>query len=460
MKINDFDNVELDLSCGQKKAIRDIKKGEKVVKYGEIIGHATKDIKKDELVHMHNLASDISFDVEFSCKAEGKVNSSFSPLTFDGYIRSDGRIGVRNEVWIIPTVGCVNPLARRLAAETGAKALCHPWGCSQVGENLERTGALLASLARHPNAAGVLVLGLGCENNTLSSMKERLKDTDPERVKFLNAQDCENEYTEALKILNDLFEKIKDDKREPCDFSKLKIGLKCGGSDAYSGICANRLVGLVSEKLYKHGASCLMCEIPETFGGEHLLLKRAVNENVLEKAKNIMKRFRLYYKKYGEGVSDNPSPGNHEGGITTLEEKSLGCIQKGGTLPLVNVLEMGESAPDVSGLQLIDGPGNDLISSTNLTASGAQIILFTTGRGTLFSSPVPTLKIASNAPLAKKKPHWIDFDSSPCLESDTGFEEESEKLFNLILKTANGKETRAEENGYYDISLFFDGAIL
>ena len=460
MRINDIDNVELDLSCGQKKAVRDIKKGEKVIKYGEIIGHATCDVKKGELVHMHNLESDIDFDVEFTCKAEGEVRKSFSPLTFQGYIRADGRVGVRNEVWIIPTVGCVNPLAQKLARETGAKALCHPWGCSQVGENLERTGAILASLARHPNAAGVLVLGLGCENNTLASMKERLKDTDPERVRFLNAQDCENEYDTAYKILLQLFEIAKKDKREPCDFSKLKIGLKCGGSDAYSGICANRLVGLVSEKIYEKGGTCLMCEIPETFGGEHLLLKRAVNESILEKAKNIMKRFRGYYKKYGEGVADNPSPGNHEGGITTLEEKSLGCIQKGGTLPLVNVLEMSERAPDISGLQLIDGPGNDLISSTNLTASGAQIILFTTGRGTLFSSPAPTLKIASNAPLAKKKPHWIDFDSSPCLESDDGFDKEADKLFDLILKTANGEKTRAEENGYYDISLFFDGAIL
>lgn len=460
MRIDEFDNVELDLSCGQKKALCDIKKGEKIRKYGEIIGHATSDIKKGEIVHMHNLESDIEYDVEFSCKAEGQVRDTFTPLTFDGYVRADGRVGIRNEVWIIPTVGCVNSLARRLAADTGAKALCHSWGCSQVGENLERTGALLASLARHPNAAGVLILGLGCENNTLASMKERLKDTDPERVKFLNAQDCENEYEEALKILKDLFEKAKNDKKEPCDFSKLKVGLKCGGSDAYSGICANRLVGLVSEKLYERGASCLMCEIPETFGGEHLILKRSINDGIFKKAESMMKKFREYFKRYGEGVADNPSPGNHEGGITTLEEKSLGCIQKSGTLPLVNVLEMGERADEISGLHLVNGPGNDLISSTNLTAAGAHVILFTTGRGTPFSSPIPTLKIASNAPLAKKKPHWIDFDSSTCLETDNGFDKEADKLFDLIVKTVNGEKTRAEENGYYDISLFFDGAIL
>lgn len=457
MRIHSNDNVELDVATGQKKALRDIKAGEKVIKYGEAIGHATCDIREGEHVHMHNVKSDIGYDVEFTVKSEGVENESFKELYFKGYLRENGEVGVRNDLWIIPCVGCINSVARRLAAATGAKALCHPWGCSQVGDNLERTGALLASLARHPNAGGVLVLGLGCENNTIDSMKERLSDAG-DRVRFLNIQDCGDEIEEGIKILNELKEKMAKDVRVDCPVSKLKIGLKCGGSDAYSGVCANPLVGRVAEKLYDYGAVCLMSEVPEMFGGEHLLLKRTISEKLFSKAEKMMKSFRSYYARYGEGVADNPSPGNHAGGITTLEEKSLGCIQKGGDVPVVNVLEMGKISSSQSGLQLVDGPGNDLIAVTNLAAAGAQIVLFTTGRGTPYSGPIPTLKIASNSRLANNKPHWIDFDSSPCIND--GFEKATDELFEQVIRIAGGEETRAENHGYYDISLFVDGAIL
>ncbi len=459
MRIHSNDNVELDIKSGQKKALRDIKCGEKVIKYGEAIGHATSDIKEGEHVHMHNVASDIGYDVEFNCRAEGVVRESFKERTFKGFLRDNGEVGIRNDIWIIPCVGCINSVARRLAAMTGAKALCHPWGCSQVGDNLERTGELLAGLARNPNAGGVLILGLGCENNTIDSMKKRLADTNPERVRFLNIQDCEDEIAEGKKILAELAELCSKDTRVDCPATKLKVGLKCGGSDAYSGVCANPLVGRVAEKLYETGAVCLMSEVPEMFGGEHILLKRTISEKLFEKAEKMMKRFRSYYARYGEGVADNPSPGNHAGGITTLEEKSLGCIQKGGNVPVVNVLEMGKASSETSGLQLVDGPGNDLISVTNLSAAGAQLVLFTTGRGTPFSGAVPTVKIASNSTLAGKKPHWIDFDSSVCITSE-GFEKSTDELLELVFAIAEGKTTKAEDNGYYDISLFFDGAIL
>ncbi len=457
MRIHSNDNVELDIATGQKKALRDIKEGEKIIKYGEAIGHATCDIKEGESVHMHNVKSDIGFEVEFNVKPEGVERTEFKERTFMGYLRENGQVGIRNELWIIPGVGCINSVARRLAAATGAKALCHPWGCSQVGDNLERTGRLLASLARHPNAGGVLVLGLGCENNTLDSMKERLKDAG-DRVRFLNIQDCEDEIAEGTKILSELAENMKKDKRVELPISMLKIGLKCGGSDAYSGVCANPLVGRVAEKLYGMGSICLMSEVPEMFGGEHLLLKRTISRKLFDKAENMMKRFRSYYAKHGEGVADNPSPGNHAGGITTLEEKSLGCIQKGGDVPVVNVLEMGEGSSAQSGLQLVDGPGNDLISVTNLAASGAHMVLFTTGRGTPFAGPIPTVKIASNSRIAGLKPHWIDFDSSPCIEN--GFEKATDELLDLVVAIAEGKNTKAEDHGYYDISLFVDGAIL
>lgn len=457
MRIHSNDNVELDIATGQKKALRDIKEGEKVIKYGEAIGHATCDIKEGESVHMHNVKSDIGYTVEFRVTPDGEEKTEFEEKYFKGYLRENGEVGVRNELWIIPGVGCINSVARRLAAMTGAKALCHPWGCSQVGDNLERTGNLLASLARNPNAGGVLVLGLGCENNTLDSMKERLKDAG-DRVRFLNIQDVDDEIAEGKKILDELKAKMEKDVRVDCPVSKLKIGLKCGGSDAYSGVCANPLVGRVAEKLYSLGAVCLMSEVPEMFGGEHILLKRTISQKLFDKAETMMKRFRSYYARYGEGVADNPSPGNHAGGITTLEEKSLGCIQKGGDVPVVNVLEMGCPSSSKSGLQLVDGPGNDLISVTNLAAAGAQIVLFTTGRGTPFSGPIPTVKIASNARLAANKPHWIDFNSAPCIEE--GFEKNTDALVQMVIDIAEGKTTKAEDMGYYDISLFFDGAIL
>ena len=456
MIINKLDNVEVNLDNGHKYALRDIAKGENIVKYGNPIGHAVCDIKRGEHVHTHNMKTNLSDCLEYEFSGEYKpLDRVKNDKTFLGYVREDGQVGIRNEVWIINTVGCVNKVAKRLSEITGAYHFEHPYGCSQLGDDHSMTAKILASLVHHPNAAGVLVLGLGCENNNIGEFKRAIGQYDERRVRFLNVQDVEDEISEGVKIIEELKAYRDSFERVEVPISKLIVGLKCGGSDAFSGITANPLVGRFTDKLVALGGSCLLTEVPEMFGAEHLLMARSVSRDVFEKNVNMINGFKEYYSSHGQPIYENPSPGNKAGGITTLEEKSLGCVQKGGSAEVVDVLEYGERVKN-NGLSLVNGPGNDIVAITNLVASGAQIILFTTGRGTPLGGPVPTVKIATNLSLAKRKQGWIDFDASPTLEGN----DLTDELFDYVIAVSEGRETKNEANGYREIAIFKNGITL
>ena len=458
MRIHPSDNVEV-RADGQKYALCEIKSGENVIKYGFPIGHATKDIEVGEQVSPKNLRSNLSGKGDWTYTPVRTAEVGTQSGSFMGYLRGNGEVGIRNELWIIPTVGCINDVVKKLAQKSGAKALTHPYGCSQLGDDQLVTQKILCGLIHHPNAGGVLVLGLGCENNGIGEMKKVLGEYDSARVRFLNLQDCEDEEAEALKILDELKEEMKKDLRQALPISKLRIAVKCGGSDGYSGITANPLVGRTMEILASFGGTVLMTEMPEIFGAEQLLLSCSKSRETFDEAAEMIRNFRQYFIDHGEGIADNPSPGNIAGGISTLEEKSLGCVQKAGKVPLCGALNFGERPVSDGGLYLVNGPGNDMVAVTNLAASGAHMILFTTGRGTPLSSVVPTLKISTNTPLAKKKPHWIDFDAGVLLDG-ADMTALSRDLFDLCLSVANGKESKSEAEGYYDLAIFKDGVTL
>ena len=371
-----------------------------------------------------------------------------------GYVRENGDVGIRNEIWIINTVGCVNKVARTLSKRTGAICFEHPFGCSQLGDDQAVTQKILRGLVNHPNAAGVLVLGLGCENNNIGEFKKVLGDYNEKRVRFLNCQDVEDEIESGIAIIQELQAYAATFEREPVSVSRLKLGLKCGGSDGFSGITANPLVGRVSDKLIASGGSCVLTEVPEMFGAEHLLMQRCKDEDTFQKTVALINNFKEYFTKHNQVIYENPSPGNKAGGITTLEEKSLGCIQKGGDSQVVAVLDYGDTLTE-NGLSLLNGPGNDIVAITNLAAAGVHMILFTTGRGTPLGGPVPTVKISTNLALAEKKPNWIDYDASGLLQYDL-----TEDFFNYILAVASGEETNNEINDYREISIFKDGIVL
>jgi len=456
MLIHKLDNVEVNLENGHKYAIRPIKKGENVIKYGNPIGHATADIAPGDHVHTHNVATNLADNLTYTY-TPGDLSFPIADKgrTFKGYVRKNGDVGIRNEIWIINTVGCVNKTAEKLASLTGAYAFPHPFGCSQLGDDQTVTQQILRGLVNHPNAAGVLVLGLGCENNNIEVFREVLGDYDPERVKFLICQEAEDEIEEGVKLIEAL--KAYAAQFQPTDVpvSRLRVGLKCGGSDGYSGITANPLVGRFCDALIARGGSCVLSEVPEMFGAEHLLMQRAECREVFEKIVSLINDFKNYYTRHGQVVYENPSPGNKAGGITTLEEKSLGCVQKAGTAPVVDVLRYGDRACK-SGLSLLDGPGNDMVAVTNLAAAGVHLILFTTGRGTPLGGPVPTVKIATNHALAAQKKGWIDFDASPILQGQAL----DDDFWAYVLSVAGGKETKNEENNYREISIFKDGVTL
>ena len=456
MRINSLDNVDVNLEDGHKYAARDIKKGENVIKYGNPIGHATEDIKKGDHVHSHNLKTNLSGNLEYSYQPTFyDIKEEDKSRTFMGYVRENGDVGIRNEIWIVNTVGCVNKVAQRIAEKTGAMYFPHPFGCSQLGDDQEITQKILKGMVNHPNAAGVLVLGLGCENNNIEVFKGVLGEYDPTRVRFLNTQDIDDDVSEGVKIVEELKERAKKYKRTPVSVSKLKLGLKCGGSDGYSGISANPLVGRLSDKLIAMGGSCVLTEVPEMFGAEHLLMQRCESREVFEKTVALINNFKDYYTRHGQVIYENPSPGNKKGGITTLEEKSLGCVQKGGLSKVVDVLDYGDTLKKC-GLSLLNGPGNDIVAITNLMAAGVHIILFTTGRGTPVGSAVPTVKVATNNSLATRKSEWIDFDASPTLEGNPLTDE----FFEYIIEVAEGKETKNEIHDYREISIFKDGVTL
>ncbi len=459
MILHPLDNVEVNLENGHKYALRDIRAGEPIIKYGSPIGHATQDIARGEHVHSHNLKTNLDGVLEYTYHPDFRpVVPVESGLTFQGYVRENGDVGIRNDVWIVNTVGCVNKTASRLAQLTGAKHFEHPFGCSQLGDDGKITQLILRGLVNHPNAGGVLVLGLGCENNNIEVFKKVLGDWDPRRVRFLNAQDCPDEIEEGVRLIRELQEYAGGFSRQAVPIEKLRVGLKCGGSDGFSGITANPLVGAFSDRIISYGAGCVLTEVPEMFGAEHLLMQRCPTPELFQKTVDLINNFKAYFLRHGQAVYENPSPGNKAGGITTLEEKSLGCVQKGGLSPVADVLDYGDRVK-VGGLSLLNGPGNDLVAVTNLTAAGVHLILFTTGRGTPAGGPVPTVKIATNHGLAERKKGWIDFDASPLLDG-VSMEEMAGRLLDYVLRVASGEKAANERGGYEEISIFKDGIVL
>lgn len=457
IKIHPDDNVEVSVQTGHKRAIKDIAKGEAVIKYGYSIGNATSDIKAGEHVHSHNLKTGLKEGNTYTYEPD-LTELKFEDVkdaTFEGYLRENGDVGIRNEIWIVNTVGCVNALAERLSKLTGAKCFPHPYGCSQLGDDHTTTQKILKGLVNHPNAAGVLVLALGCENNTLDSFKALLGDINEKRVKFLVVQKCEDEIFEGVKLIKEL-EAYRDTfKKQTFPASKLRVGLKCGGSDGFSGITANPLLGQFSDRLIFAGGSTVLTEVPEMFGAETILMNRCVDEGIFNKTVDLINNFKAYFVAHNQVIYENPSPGNKEGGITTLEEKSLGCTQKGGKGPVVDVLTYGDAVTK-NGLNLLNGPGNDMVAITNLVAAGCHMVLFTTGRGTPLGAPVPTVKVASNSGIAERKSNWIDFNAGPMIDGEAL----ADKFFKYVCEVASGRETNNEKNGYHEIAIFKDGVTL
>jgi altronate hydrolase len=463
-------DVMEDIPAGHKFALRTIAEGAEVRKYGAPIGRAYARIEAGCWVHKHNLRTQLTGTARFEhrCVPRTQPVATANPAGFLGYRRRDGRVATRNEIWILCTVGCVARTAERIAriaAERhagdvdGVHALTHPLGCSQLGDDLSRTRRLIAALARHPNAGGVLLLGLGCESNQLEPLLAELGGYDPTRLRMLSAQAVADELDAGLEAVAELVAVARGDRREPCVAADLRLGLKCGGSDGFSGITANPLVGRVTDRCVSAGGTAILTEIPEAFGAERVLLERAVTRDVHDRLARILADFRQYFIDHGEPVHENPSPGNIEGGITTLEEKSLGAVQKGGRAPVTQVLRYTESVRGEAGLAVLEAPGNDAVSSTALVAAGATVLLFTTGRGTPLGFPVPTLKIASNSDLARRKSAWIDFDAGPVVEG-VDPEQLATALFDLVLATASGRRARNEINDEREIAIWKQGVTL
>jgi altronate hydrolase len=457
---------------GHKIALTDIAAGGPIIKYGCAIASATMDIKKGSWVHTHNAATRLSESAEYEYHHviyPAPEMEPDLPKTFSGYRRPDGRVGIRNELWIIPIVGCVNDIAKNLVERNLALADIpgidgihywpHPYGCSQLGDDLKATAKLLAALAHHPNAGGVLCLSLGCENLTPEKFREALGPYDANRVRFLVGQDAEDEIEEGSHILKELAEYVSGFRREELPLSELVVGLKCGGSDGLSGITANPAVGCFSDLLCAAGGTTILTEVPEMFGAESILFPRCRDEQVFTEAVSMVNRFKKYFTDHGQTVYENPSPGNKAGGITTLEDKSCGCVQKGGTSQITGVLGYADAVKE-KGLNLLYGPGNDLVSATNLTAAGAQMILFTTGRGTPFGAPAPTVKISTNTALFRKKSGWIDFNAGTIAEGKETSAQAGKRLFRYVIEVASGRQVAAEKHDCRGIAIMKDGVVL
>jgi len=482
IKINDNDNVVValqdikpgetilgvtaaeEIARGHKMALTTIAEGENIIKYGYPIGHAKNEIKPGQWVHTHNVATNLSSTLEYTYEPKLKNIPVSRSETFMGYVRKNGEVGIRNEVWIVNTVGCVNGVSNELTKLANEKYgdrikisnFVHPYGCSQLGDDHENTQKALAGLVNHPNAGAVLVLSLGCENNNINEFKKVLGEYDEERVKFFVCQEHNDELTDAMEVMGELVSYAEQFKREEVPASKLVIGLKCGGSDGLSGITANPLVGRISDIMVANGGKTILSEVPEMFGAETMLMSRCLNEDLFNQTVSLINNFKDYFISHGEPIGENPSPGNKKGGITTLEDKSLGCTQKGGTSNVCGVLLYGEKVKN-PGLNLLQGPGNDIVAITGLVASGCHVILFTTGRGTPVGSPVPTVKIATNSDLATRKSNWIDWNAGRLVE-DKELDSYSEEFFKYILKVASGEEqTRNEVNNYREIAIFKNG---
>ncbi|HQV32875.1 MAG TPA: altronate dehydratase family protein [Calditrichia bacterium] len=460
---------------GHKIALISISAFDKVIKYGHVIGHATGDIQPGEWVHSHNLATDLSGELSYTFKPgtrEAGPESASMP-GFMGYRRSDGRVGIRNDIWVINTVGCVNSSAERIAricnerfggkGIDGVYTFAHPYGCSQLGDDLGLTRRILAGLMRNPNAGGILLMGLGCENNQMEELLEIAGNPDPARLRRFYSQKVGDEIEAGIEAVGELYEIVKNDRRVECPFSDLVIGLNCGGSDGFSGISANPLLGQLSDRLSAWGGIPVLTEVPEMFGAEQQLMNRARDRRTFEELVAMINGFKQYFIRHHQPVYENPSPGNKEGGLTTLEEKSLGAIQKGGSAPVAQILDYGVGV-DLSrrgGLALINSPGNDGVSTTAQVASGAALMIFTTGRGTPLGTPVPTVKVSSNSAIYHQKPHWIDFNAGALLDGEVSMPELTRRFIDYLVAVASGeKRTNNEINDYREIAIWKEGVTL
>ena len=459
--------VREEIPAGHKMAIAHIPAGSEVIKYGYRIGYASEDINFGDWVHVHNLKTALGDLLEYTYEPVSVEETRTEDAAFMGFVRPDGKVGVRNEIWVIPTVGCVNNVASAIAKQANAFlkgsvdeviAYPHPYGCSQMGEDQENSRKILADLINHPNAGGVLVLGLGCENSSIDILKPYIGDYDENRVKFIVSQECEDEIESSLSAIRELIDYASSFEREPVSVSKLIIGMKCGGSDGLSGITANPLVGRFSDMLISKGGTTILTEVPEMFGAETILMNRCASEELFKKTVNLINDFKNYFKSHNQTIYENPSPGNKKGGISTLEDKSLGCTQKSGSTLVKGVLAYGETV-STPGLNLLSAPGNDLVASTALAASGAHIVLFTTGRGTPFACPVPTMKISTNSALAAKKSNWIDFNAGVLVE-DKPMNELEKEFFDYVIAVASGEKVCSEKAGFHDFAIFKQGVTL
>ena len=461
--------LQEDIPAGHKVALKDFAENEDIIKYGYAIGHARCAIIKGAWVNERNIKTNLEGLLEYSYSPKwAELNIPNRNLSFMGYRRKSGEVGIRNEIWVIPTVGCVNGIVNRLAdslrRETGEAnvdaivAFPHNYGCSQLGNDHENTRKILRDMVMHPNAGAVLVVGLGCENNQLSAFKDLLGEYDAERVRFMECQKVDDEYEEGLDILRQLYDIASQDVRVEVPLCELKVGLKCGGSDGFSGITANPLLGVFSDFLVAQGGTSVLTEVPEMFGAETILMNRCETPELFDKTVHLINDFKAYFLANNQPVYENPSPGNKAGGISTLEEKSLGCTQKCGKSPVKDVLMYGERILS-KGLNLLSAPGNDLVAATALASAGCQLVLFTTGRGTPFGSFVPTMKIATNSNLAEKKPGWIDFNAGPLVEDDP-MEDVAERFIRFVIDVASGRRVNNELNGFREIAIFKSGVTL
>lgn len=461
--------LRADIPMGHKFALTDIRAQEHVIKYGNPIGHAVTDIKQGDWVNEKNIKTNLEGVLEYEYHPH-KVTLDIADrgLSFQGYRRANGEVGIRNEIWIIPTVGCVNgtvnTLAERLRAETNQKgvdavvAYPHNYGCSQLGDDHENTRRILRDMVQHPNAGGILVVGLGCENNQMSAFRELLGEVDEKRVKFMETQKVDDEYETGMQLLREIYAVAAGDVREEIPLSELKIGLKCGGSDGLSGITANPLLGEFSDFLVAQGGTTVLTEVPEMFGAETLLMNRCADRNTFDKTVHLINDFKEYFLKNDQPVYENPSPGNKAGGISTLEEKSLGCTQKCGKSLVRDVLSYGGRIA-TKGLNLLSAPGNDLVAATALASSGCHMVLFTTGRGTPFGTYVPTLKVSTNTLLYNRKKGWIDFNAGTIAESEP-MESVKERFIDYVIRVASGEPVNNEKKGYREIAIFKTGVTL
>lgn len=458
-----------DIPAGHKIALMDFVEGDIVIKYGSPISHTTQCVKKGGLLDENKVKTNLSglSEYTYTPKFEEQTFKNEN-RTFKGYLRANGEVGIRNEIWIIPTVGCVNGVANQLAemlrAETNCEgvdaivAFAHNYGCSQLGDDHENTRKILRDMILHPNAGGVLVVGLGCENNQPEALREFLGEYDAQRVRFMVSQQVEDEIEVGMTLLREIYHIAKCDKRVEVPLSKLRVGLKCGGSDGFSGITANPLLGVLSDYIVAQGGTTILTEVPEMFGAETLLMNRCRTEEIFDKTVKMINDFKNYFIRNEQPIYENPSPGNKAGGISTLEEKSLGCTQKAGSSMVEDVLEYGECV-STHGLNLLSAPGNDLVASTALAAAGCHIVLFTTGRGTPFGTFVPTVKISTNTTLYEQKHSWIDFNAGTLIEGES-MDALSRRFIDYVIDVASGKSVLNEQKNYREIAIFKQGVTL